>query len=107
MRCSLRSREELSDPHTPTVLVVEDAHWADEATLDVLRYIGRRMGDLPAVLLITYRDDEIGPGHPLRRVLGGLSGNSVHRVAVPPLTRAAVAPAWRVGRMRPRPGCID
>jgi AAA ATPase domain len=83
-------REELSDPHTPTVLVVEDAHWADEATLDVLRYIGRRMGDLPAVLLITYRDDEIGPDHPLRRVLGGLSGNSVHRVAVPPLTRAAV-----------------
>jgi DNA-binding CsgD family transcriptional regulator len=83
-------REELSDPHPPTVLVVEDAHWADEATLDVLRYIGRRIGDLPAVLLITYRDDEIGSGHPLRRVLGGLSGNSVHRVAVPPLTRAAV-----------------
>ena len=43
------------------MLVVEDVHWADEATLDVLRYLGRRIGDLPAVLLITYRDDEIGP----------------------------------------------
>jgi predicted ATPase len=90
-------REELSDPHTPTVLLVEDAHWADEATLDVLRYIGRRMGDLPAVLLITYRDDEIGADHPLRRVLGGLSGSSVHRVAVPPLTRAAVT-SWPTSR---------
>ena len=43
----------------PTVLVVEDVHWADEATLDVLRYLARRIEDLPAVLVLTYRDDEL------------------------------------------------
>jgi hypothetical protein len=42
--------QELTDPNLPTVLVVEDAHWSDGATLDVLRYVGRRVGDLPAVL---------------------------------------------------------
>jgi predicted ATPase len=72
-------QEELSDPHRPTVLVVEDAHWADEATLDVLRFVGRRIADLPAVLLVTYRDDEVGPDL-LQRVLGGLSGAPVRRV---------------------------
>jgi DNA-binding CsgD family transcriptional regulator len=84
-------RAELADPRRPTVLVVEDAHWADGATLDVLRFVGRRIADLPAVLLVSYRDDEIGPGHPLQRVLGGLTGPSVHRVALRPLSPAAVA----------------
>jgi DNA-binding CsgD family transcriptional regulator/tetratricopeptide (TPR) repeat protein len=83
--------EELSHPQAPTVLVVEDAHWADEATLDVLRYIGRRVAELPALLLITYRDDEIGPGHPLQRVLGGFSGGSARRIRLRQLSRAAVA----------------
>ena len=40
-----------------TVLVVEDAHWADEATLDVLRFLARRIDDLPAVVVLTYRDE--------------------------------------------------
>jgi DNA-binding CsgD family transcriptional regulator len=82
--------EELSDSGRPTVLVVEDAHWADEATLDVLAYLGRRIADLPAVLVVTYRDDEVGPGHPLRRVLGALSGDTVHRLTLRPLSRTAV-----------------
>ena len=75
----------------PTVLVVEDAHWADEATLDVLRYIGRRVDDLPAVLVVTYRDDEVDRDHPLQRVLGGLSGDAVQRLRLHRLSRAAVA----------------
>jgi DNA-binding CsgD family transcriptional regulator/tetratricopeptide (TPR) repeat protein len=83
--------EELSDPRRPTVLVVEDVHWADEATLDVLRYVGRRVAELPAVLLLTYRDDEIRRDHPLRRVLGGLSGSEVLRIVLTPLSRDAVA----------------
>jgi DNA-binding CsgD family transcriptional regulator/tetratricopeptide (TPR) repeat protein len=61
---------ELSWAAQPTVLVVEDVHWADEATLDVLRYLARRMAGLPAVLLMTYRDDEIGRQHPLQHLLG-------------------------------------
>jgi hypothetical protein len=55
-------------------VVVEDVHWADDATLDVLRYLGRRVEDLPAVLVVTYRDDEVGPAHPLQRVPGALGG---------------------------------
>jgi predicted ATPase len=46
--------DELSDPRQPTVLVVEDIHWADDATLDVLRFLGRRIAALNAVLLVTY-----------------------------------------------------
>ncbi len=88
-------QDELSDPRLPTVLVVEDAHWADEATLDVLRYIGRRIADLPAALLVTYRDNEVGGG-PLLRFLGGLSGGAVRRVPLSPLSREAVA-GWAGG----------
>ena len=81
----------LSMPGRPTVLVVEDAHWADEATLDVLRHLGRRIADLPALLVVTYRDDEVGPAHLLVRVLGELRGPTVRRLTLPPLSRAAVA----------------
>jgi hypothetical protein len=52
------------------VLVVEDAHWADAATLDLLRYLARRLGAAPVLLVVTYRDDQLGPAHPLRLVDG-------------------------------------
>ena len=81
---------ELSGPR-PTVLVVEDVHWADDATLDVLRYVGRRIDDLPALLVVTYRDDEIAPTHPLRHVLGALGGAGVRRLRLERLSRTAVA----------------
>ncbi len=81
---------ELDHPLHPTVLVVEDVHWADEATLDVLRYVGRRIERLPAVLAITYRDDELPPDHPLHGVLGALRG-PVHRLTLHPLSSSAVA----------------
>ena len=73
----------------PTVLVLEDVHWADDATLDVLRYLGRRVAELPVVLVVTYRDEEVGPA--LQRVLGALGGSAVHRLAPARLSRAAVA----------------
>jgi DNA-binding CsgD family transcriptional regulator/tetratricopeptide (TPR) repeat protein len=63
-------RAELDRPGQPTVLAVEDVHWADEATLDVLQFLVRRITALPAVLILTYRDDELGPEHPLHRLLG-------------------------------------
>ena len=55
-------------------VVFEDLHWADEATLDLLAYLGRRIERTRTLLLVSYRDDEIGPAHPLRRVLGALPG---------------------------------
>src|SRR5262249_30826610 len=60
----------------PTIAIVEDIHWADDATLDVLRYIGRRIGRTSALLVLTYRDDEINLGNPLRTVFGDLASSA-------------------------------
>jgi DNA-binding CsgD family transcriptional regulator len=73
----------------PAIVVLEDLHWADEATLDAFRLLARRLGGLPALVVASYREDEPAPG--LRLVLGDLAGRpGVVRVGVPPLTRAAV-----------------
>ena len=66
-------RTELTWPDHPTVLVIEDVHWADDATLDALRYLIRRIADVPAVLILTYRDDELNREHPLHGLLGQAS----------------------------------
>lgn len=75
----------------PTVLIIEDAHWADDATLDVLGYVARRVATRPALLVLTMRDEALVPGHPLHRLLGVLAGEPVHRLELAPLSRAAVA----------------
>ncbi|MFE2289000.1 ATP-binding protein [Streptomyces sp. NPDC059443] len=76
----------------PTLLVVEDVHWADEATLDLLRYLARRLPGVPALVVATYRDDEIGRTHPLTGLLGTLAGYPwVYREDLAPLSRRAVA----------------
>jgi DNA-binding CsgD family transcriptional regulator len=82
----------LAELHRPAIVVVEDAHWADEATLDVLRYVSRRIGRTSALLVLTYRDDELGLGHALRTYLGDVaSSTSTIRVDLPPLSESAVA----------------
>jgi DNA-binding CsgD family transcriptional regulator/tetratricopeptide (TPR) repeat protein len=81
---------QLDDPLRPTMLILEDVHWADEATLDVVRYVGRRLERMPAVLVLTYRDDEVDPDHPLTGVLGVLPSHLVHRIRLHPLSRQAV-----------------
>ncbi|MBV8578627.1 MAG: AAA family ATPase, partial [Acetobacteraceae bacterium] len=73
-----------------TVVVLEDLHWADEASLDFVRFLGRRIGQTRALLLTSHRDDEVGSGHPLRRVLGDLGGEHVMRMRLPPLSPGAV-----------------
>jgi hypothetical protein len=52
------------------VCAMEDVHWADGATLDLLRFLARRVGTLPVLLLVSYRDDEVGAQHPLAAALG-------------------------------------
>lgn len=74
----------------PTLFVVEDAHWADEATLDLLRFLGRRLEQVPCLLVVTYRDDEVSAQHPLRRLMGDLPRASLTRMQVPRLTAQAV-----------------
>jgi len=83
--------DELASPPLPVVLVIEDAHWADGATLDVLRYVGPRLPGLPAVLLVTYRDDALARDHPLRGVLGVLGSPAATRLRLARLTADAVA----------------
>lgn len=55
-------------------LLLEDVHWADEATLDVLRFLGRRLGGSRLLILATFRSEEVGRDHPLTMVLGELAG---------------------------------
>ena len=74
----------------PTIVVFEDVHWADEATLDVLGLLGRRIESFPALLLATYRD-ELDRAHPLRVVLGELPSGRVRRLQLLPLSSSAVA----------------
>ncbi|MGZ4303258.1 MAG: helix-turn-helix transcriptional regulator [Solirubrobacteraceae bacterium] len=74
-----------------TVVVLEDLHWADDATLDVLRLLGRRCDAFPALVVATYRDDELERTHPLRIVLGELPRSNVTRLRLAPLTEQAVA----------------
>lgn len=91
----------LDDPLRPVVLVLEDVHWADEATLDVVRYVGRRIADVPAVLVLTYRDDEVDAEHPLTGVLGALANAPIERVSPGPLSERAIAVL--LGDMGPDP----
>ncbi len=92
--------DELSAPRSSQqVLVVEDAHWADEATLDWLAFLGRRIDRLSALLFVTYRNDEVGPDHPLRGVLAALPHAVVRRVPIEPLSQHCVSEqARRSGR---------
>ena len=87
-RVALALVEELG---RPVVLVVEDVHWADQATLDVLRVLGRRVDATGALVIATYREDEVESDHPLRVVLGELaSAPGVSRLSVPRLSLEAV-----------------
>src|SRR5215207_1676609 len=83
---------QLSDLESLTVIAIEDIHWADEATLDLLSYLGRRIQHLPVLLLVTYRDDALVANDPLRLTLGGLaSQRTTRRLSLPTLSAAGVA----------------
>jgi DNA-binding CsgD family transcriptional regulator/tetratricopeptide (TPR) repeat protein len=76
----------------PAIVVLEDVHWADEASLDVLSLLGRRIESAPALVLASYRDDELDHKHPLRIVLGDLATcEAVERLRLEPLSPGAVA----------------
>jgi len=82
---------EMSFTQRPAVVMVEDAHWADQASLDVLRALARRTPELPALLVISYREEELGADNPLWRVVGGLAGSAVVRLELSGLSDEAVA----------------
>ena len=85
-------REELTGE--PAVVIVEDAHWADQATLDVLRLLGRRIRSLPVLAVVTYREEAHAGVDALRVALGDLSSAAgVSRLTLAPLSREAVRDA--------------
>jgi DNA-binding CsgD family transcriptional regulator/tetratricopeptide (TPR) repeat protein len=74
------------------ILVIDDAHWADRSTLDLIAYLASRLAGTSVVLLLSYRSDELDRRHPLRPLLAELQrGLVVERIVLEPLPRAAVA----------------
>ena len=82
---------ELERAPGPVVLVLEDVHWADDATLDSISVLGRRIGALPALVVATHRSGEAPPGHPLHAALGAVPGDALVLLELGPLSQDAVA----------------
>ncbi|RDH75219.1 helix-turn-helix transcriptional regulator [Mycolicibacterium moriokaense] len=75
----------------PSVLVVDDLHWADQGTIDLLRFVLRRIGQTRSLVVGVMRDDDVGIGHPLRALLGDLARSPrACSLALPPLSLQAV-----------------
>src|SRR5690606_34075905 len=74
----------------PNVIVVEDLHWADESTFDLIKFLGRRINMLKTLLIITYRDDEIKSDHPLKISLSTMPSTLLSRFKINPLSPDAV-----------------
>jgi len=72
------------------IIIIEDIHWADEATLDFIKFFARRIGRIHCLFILSYRDNEILDYHPLRNVLGQLPSDSLTRLQLQPLSRQAV-----------------
>ncbi len=85
----------LGDGQGPFLLIWEDLHWADHATLDLLRFLGRRIALLPVLLVITFRGNETGDDHPLRKAIADLPGASCSDITLNPLTPKAVGQVAR------------
>src|SRR5580700_5888456 len=82
---------ELCEPGPLPVVVIEDVHWADEATLDLLGFLARRIREIAVLLIVSYRNDELADTHPLRIALGYLAvQRCTRRLPLAPLSAQAV-----------------
>ena len=75
----------------PTVIVIEDIHWADEATLDLIKFLGRRIDRSHGLLVLTYRDGQVPGDRPLRVALADIAASVLERITLTPLSPAAVS----------------
>jgi DNA-binding CsgD family transcriptional regulator/tetratricopeptide (TPR) repeat protein len=82
---------ELELAPSPTVMVLEDVHWADDATFDSITVLGRRIASLPALLVLTFRAGEASPGHRLHATIGTIPAENTEVVELEPLSERAVA----------------
>lgn len=82
--------DRLTAEHQPTLLVIEDIHWADDATLNLIRYIGRRIRNTCLLSVLTARNDDTPGQTRLRRLLADIPPAHWLRIDVPPLSKSAV-----------------
>ncbi len=85
-----RFLQDLQQSELPNILIMEDVHWADESTLDLIKFLGRRSNRINSLLIITYRDDEINSEHPLRLVLGDIPSQNLIKFKLPLLSEKTV-----------------
>jgi ATP/maltotriose-dependent transcriptional regulator MalT len=81
---------ELKKSNETSLLIFEDVHWADEATLDFIKFLSRRINQLQCLFVLSYRDTEVHSHHPLTNVFGQLNSDSFSRLRLLPLSREAV-----------------
>jgi DNA-binding CsgD family transcriptional regulator/GTPase SAR1 family protein len=72
------------------IIVIEDIHWADESTLDLVKFLARRINRTNSILILSYRDEEIDKDHPPRSILGNLPHSETTRIRLYPLSETAV-----------------
>lgn len=83
--------EMMSRSLRPTLVVIEDIHWADEATLDLVKFLGRRIDRTHGLLVLTYRDGQVPGDRPLRVALADVAASALERITLNPLSPAAVS----------------
>lgn len=93
--------DELRFAAQPILVVIEDAHWADDATLDFIKFLGRRIERTRALLAVSFRDDEVSASHPLRSVIGELPTELMTRIDLPRLSPTAVEELARTASRSP------
>ena len=90
------------DHDGPTVIVIEDAHWIDDATADLLKFVARRIARYPALLAVTYREEEVSPRHPMMHAIADVPADHLTRLSLRGLSPAGVdSLAARYGRSIP------
>lgn len=81
----------LNATERPVVLIVEDLHWADQATLDMLKFLARRIVTQNIMLVVSVRSDELPSSHAFWRWVGDLPAATTHRVSLQALSLQAVS----------------
>lgn len=82
--------EDLQKPDSPTVMIFEDIHWADHATIDFLKYLGRRISILPTLVILSLRDEEVAGHEQAGQLIGELPQAYVNRLPLEPLSLESV-----------------
>lgn len=82
--------EHLASATTPVLFIIEDIHWADEATVDFIKFLSRRIVKLRCLFVLTMRDNELDARHALKILFGQLSTDTFTKLRLNPLSREAV-----------------